>query len=69
MKDNYRNRLASAGFRWIGCNNDCVVKQEIHVGKSCSGLSYHNDKLYVLVKSTGIMEFDVARNLIRTIPE
>ncbi|CAC5372546.1 unnamed protein product [Mytilus coruscus] len=48
--------------------DDCVVKQKIKVGKPCCGLSYHDDKLYVLVARTGIMEFDLAGNIIRTIP-
>ncbi|XP_063398488.1 uncharacterized protein LOC134683243 [Mytilus trossulus] len=48
--------------------DDCVVKQKIKVGKPCCGLSYHADKLYVLAKHTGILEFDLAGNLIRTIP-
>ncbi|XP_052065366.1 uncharacterized protein LOC127705158 [Mytilus californianus] len=45
-----------------------VVKRKINVGKPCSGLSYNNDNLYVLVTKTGIMEFDLFGNLIRTIP-
>ncbi|XP_063400146.1 uncharacterized protein LOC134684770 [Mytilus trossulus] len=44
-----------------------VVKKNINVGKPCSGLSYQNGKLYVLATLTGIMEFDVAGSLIRTI--
>ncbi|XP_063398490.1 E3 ubiquitin-protein ligase TRIM31-like [Mytilus trossulus] len=44
-----------------------VVKQKINVGKPCSGLSYNNDNLYVLVTKTGIMEFDLFGNLKRTI--
>ncbi|CAG2191122.1 unnamed protein product [Mytilus edulis] len=47
--------------------DDGVVKQKIKVGKPCSGLSYHNTKLYVIVKGTGIVEFDLGGNLIRTI--
>ncbi|CAC5372552.1 unnamed protein product [Mytilus coruscus] len=45
-----------------------VVKQKINVGKTCSGLSFYGDRLYVLVFLTGIMEFDLGGNLIRTIP-
>ncbi|XP_071121879.1 E3 ubiquitin-protein ligase TRIM71-like [Mytilus edulis] len=47
--------------------DDGVVKQKIKVGKPCLGLSYHNTKLYVIVKGTGIVEFDLGGNLIRTI--
>ncbi|XP_071123503.1 uncharacterized protein [Mytilus edulis] len=48
--------------------DDCVVKQKIKVGKRCCGLSYHDEKLYVLAKHTGIMEFNLSGNLTRTIP-
>ncbi|CAC5417943.1 unnamed protein product [Mytilus coruscus] len=48
--------------------DDCVVIQKIKVGKPCCGLSYHDDKLYVLANHTGIMEFDLAGNITRTIP-
>ncbi|VDI69497.1 Hypothetical predicted protein [Mytilus galloprovincialis] len=47
--------------------DDGVVKQKIKVGKPCLGLSFHNTKLYVIVKGTGIVEFDLGGNLIRTI--
>ncbi|VDI29081.1 Hypothetical predicted protein [Mytilus galloprovincialis] len=47
--------------------DDCVVKQKIKVGKPLNGLSHHDGKLYVLASLSGIMEFDLTGNLIRTI--
>ena len=48
--------------------DDSVVRQKINVGKPCSGLSYHDDKLYVIATRIGIMEFDLAGNITGTIP-
>ncbi|CAC5372551.1 unnamed protein product [Mytilus coruscus] len=48
--------------------DDCDIKQKIKVGKPCCGLSYHDDKLYVLTVHTGIIEFDLSGNITRTIP-
>ncbi|CAC5417944.1 unnamed protein product [Mytilus coruscus] len=48
--------------------DDCVVKQKIKVRKPCCGLSYYADKLYALTEHTGIIEFDLAGNITRTIP-
>ncbi|CAC5372544.1 PPP4R1 [Mytilus coruscus] len=47
---------------------ESVAKQKINVGKPCSWLSFNNAKLYALVTNTGIMEFDLGGNLIKTIP-